>query len=225
MSDTLISRVLVQHEYSEQQHRETSDMTTPDEITRVRQDLETVHQAAGIGLPFGREDVIIELVMAGGLAVFGAVSVFVRSYWLFLAILPPLGALVVRLTFLRLKYRRSTGRSAVRRREYTAGFAGGLASICVLLAFDWSGRAHAHLHLVHAAFLCGCGVVLLGVGIADPGRRASVGGAAGLLVAGLGILFFYETQVIAVVAAALASGLLADAAIMIYQLRSGRAAV
>ncbi len=200
-------------------------MMTPNEITRVKQDLETVRQAAGIGLPFGREDVIVELVMAGGLAVFGFLSVFVRAYWLFLAILPALGALVVSQTLLRLKYRRSTGRSAVRRRQYTAGFAGGLASMALLLTFHWSGLAHAHRHLVYAAFACGSGVALMIVGIADSGQRGYVGGAAGLLVAGLGIVFFYETHAIAVVAAALAGGLLADAAIMIYQLRRGRAAV
>ena len=200
-------------------------MTTPNEITRVKQDLETVRQAAGIGLPFGREDVILELVMAGGLAAFGLLSVFVRGYWLFLALLPGLGALVVSLTLLRLKYRRSTGRSAVRRRQYTAGFAGGLASTALLLAFHWSGLAHADRHLVYAAFACGCGVTLMIVGIADSGRRGCVGGAVGLLVAGLGIVFFCETHVVPVVAAALVGGLLADAAIMMYQLRRGRAAV
>ena len=201
-------------------------MTTPNEITRVKQDLETVRQAAGIGLPFGREDVITEFVMAGGLAIFGFLSVFVRGYWLFWAfLLPALGALVVSLILLRLKYRRSTGRSAVRRRQYTAGFAGGLASTALLLAFHWSGLAHAYSHLVYAAFACGCGVALMIVGIADSRQRAYVGGAVGLLVAGLGIVFFYETHVVAVVAAALAGGLLADAAIMTYQLRRGRAAV
>ncbi|KKM18905.1 hypothetical protein LCGC14_1661000 [marine sediment metagenome] len=200
-------------------------MTTPNEITRVEQDLETVRQASGIGLPFGREDVIVELVAAGGVAVLGFVSIFVTGYWLRLALLPALGPLVVSQTWLRLKYRRSTGRSAVRRREYTAGFAGGLVSMALLLTFHWSGLlAHAHRHLIYAAFACGIGVALMMVGIADSGRRRYVGGAAGLLMAGLGIVFFYETHVVAVVAAASVGGLLADAAIMIYQLRRGRAA-
>ncbi|HUT61339.1 MAG TPA: hypothetical protein VNA25_26110 [Phycisphaerae bacterium] len=224
-SDTLIRRVLLCNEYPGPGYKEKMKMTAPNEIDRVRQDLETVRQAAGISLPFGREDVVAELLMAGGLAIFACVSLFVTGLWVLLSLAPFLGTAVVSLVWLRARYRRRSGRSPVRRREYTAALTGGLLATVLLLSFHWSGLAHANRDLVYAAFACGWGVGFLMAGIADTARRGYVVAAIVALAIGLGIVFFHETRAVSVVAGASTLGLCTDAAVTIHVLRRGRAAV
>ena len=89
------------------------------QIERLRQDIDTIQDAGGIELPFGREDLIIQ----AGLAVWGLVLAAwpwvlrpdMAGLWLL-----PLFLLIVAYGHLLRKYSRASGGSPARRREYTA---------------------------------------------------------------------------------------------------------
>ena len=94
------------------------------EIERVKQDIATIKEAAGLELPFGWDSVWANLI---GLPCIGVVCLV---YWLISdspSRYAPVVAtvfLLLLLGYLRFKYRRSTGRSATERREYGNNFYG-----------------------------------------------------------------------------------------------------
>src|SRR4051794_27363639 len=91
-----------------------------NEIDRIRKDLETIREAAGLELPFGWKDVWLSLAaipLGGVMAALGALSPLRYTR---LAIIPAL-LLLLATAVLRGRYRQSTGRSPVRRKEYSLG--------------------------------------------------------------------------------------------------------
>ena len=94
------------------------------EIERVKQDIATIKEAAGLELPFGWESVWLNLI---GLP---CVGLWCLLYWwifhtpsLFM-IVPPAILILVAERCLRLKYRRSASRSAIRDRQYRVAVCG-----------------------------------------------------------------------------------------------------
>ena len=103
--------------------REESCTTTSD-LERLRADWGAIRQAAGLGPPFGREDVRANLVVAAGGAValvWALLPTGLSSQW---GAVPLILVVAGYVTWMRARYRRGSGRSPMRRREYTSGFVG-----------------------------------------------------------------------------------------------------
>src|SRR3954447_19888780 len=95
------------------------------EFDRIREDLETIREAAGLGLPFGWEDVWLNLALVPCGAILSAAGAFGPAEAARLAAMPVLGV-VLMVVGLRYRFRRSTGRSPARRREYDLAIGAGL---------------------------------------------------------------------------------------------------
>ncbi len=95
-----------------------------NEIERVKQDIATIKEAAGLQLPFGWDSVWSNLI---GLPCVGLWCLL--YWWIFhtpsvFMMIPPVILILVAERFLRLKYRRSTVRSAIRDRQYRVAVCG-----------------------------------------------------------------------------------------------------
>ena len=89
---------------------------TPADLNRVRDDLETIKRAAGVGLPFGREDVRAGLWCAGCGILISAWALL--GPWEYrLVILIPLSLAVLSATRASMTARRKRGLEPVRWRE------------------------------------------------------------------------------------------------------------
>src|SRR4051794_7212436 len=99
------------------------------DIHRIRKDLDTIRAAAGLELPFGWEDVWLSLALAPCGLLLSAAGALGPPGSERLALLPALGAVLAGVA-LRYRYRRNSGRSPVRRKEYDLGLVAGL--LCTL---------------------------------------------------------------------------------------------
>ena len=90
------------------------------ELTRVRQDLATMRQAVGVGLPFGREDVWLSLAWAAaGMPLAAWTAWTAVEQWQFGMLLVIPAALVLVLSgAVAKKYHRRRARASIRWRQY-----------------------------------------------------------------------------------------------------------
>ncbi len=106
-----------------------------EELHRVKEDVATIKEAAGLALPFGWEDVwwylAISLSSLIGL-VWALAPHGMRRHW---GLAPAVALALYYTVHIRLKYRRSTGRSPVRRREYTRELIAIPCGVLVALVF------------------------------------------------------------------------------------------
>jgi hypothetical protein len=155
------------------------------QLDRMRGDLETIREAAGFSLPFGWEDVWFQLAQVPCGVILAFLATFAPLNYVKLGFLVLMAVALIGAMSLRVRFRRSTGRSPVRRREYTIALAA--APLVGLLAgyhLIW-GEAHGVSPLVIGGVLISCiggGLALLG--LTGRGRRAALGAAVPLLVFG-----------------------------------------
>jgi len=190
------------------------------EIGRIRGDLETIRQAAGLGLPFGWEDVWLSLAGVPCGLILSVAGAFIHPLsYVWLAALPVLGVVVFAAS-LRYRFRRSTGRSTARRLEYDLGL--GAAMICSLLAsvfLLWARRTGAPILMIGGAAVSMIGGLCAVLALTSPGRRYWLASAIVLIAFGLVLPFCSPRQVAVVAGASLAICGLATAAIQAGQLR------
>lgn len=163
-----------------------------NELERVKKDLEVMQEAAGLELPFGWEDVWLYAV---GAPAFGIWTVLwalllpggeaMNLLKMVLACVPALAAIGI-YVFLRYKYRRGSGRSAIRRREYSSELIG----MAIIALFLTPYGVFLLLMGCPKPFFFGMMWFFLGmmVGIlafSSRGRLYNLGGALGLMVCGV----------------------------------------
>ena len=93
-----------------------------NEIQRVKQDIDTIKEAAGLELPFGWDSVWAHLIGVPCIGVCCLVYCLLSDSPSRYALAVPAALVLLLLGYLRFKYRRSTGRSATERREYGSQF-------------------------------------------------------------------------------------------------------
>jgi hypothetical protein len=193
-----------------------------NDLERLKSDLATIREAAGLELRFGWEDVWINIAAApAGLTAFVWALFFDgrAANWGFL----PLVALaVVWGVWVRGKYRRSTGRSAVRRREYSASLILALVLAILLAGYVyWAKHMGLGMTSVRAIAFVMVGLALLAVVILDTRRVDALPWAIWVLLAGLVIPWVgLSAQAITALAIAIAGP--SCAAIQVCQLRMSR---
>lgn len=163
-----------------------------NELERVKKDLEVMQEAAGLELPFGWEDVWLYAVGAPAFGIWivlwalllpgGEAMNLLKMGLASVPALPAIGIYV----FLRYKYRRGSGRSAIRRREYSSELIG----MAIIALFVTPYGVFLLLMGCPKPFFFGMMWFFLGimVGIlafSSRGRLYNLGGALGLMVCGI----------------------------------------
>jgi len=195
------------------------------ELERVRGDLEAMREAAGLGLPFGWEDVWLNLALVPCGAMLAVLGFVAPLGSLRLAMMVLFVLVVVVTVGLRLRYRKSTGRSPIRRREYTLGLAVGLLLAGLGAYHLFAGKARGVPMLeVGSVAMSFTAAMLLMLALTSPGRRSGLGMAAALLALGLVLPSCSPRQLFIAAPASVAVGGLLTGLIMAWQLRSERGA-
>lgn len=194
---------------------------TGHELERVKKDVEVIRESMGLDLPFGWEDVWLNvcLVPLGvWLATWSLLPYQLSRLWRIL----PAAILALILVLLRVKYRRSTGRSPVRRRLYSIGLlACPILGLCAFGYLVWVVRSgHDFVFAVGGVWFI-AGLMLLVFALAQPGWLSGLGWAIPMILCGITItvwpvLNVLETNVGVVLIVAGS----ATAVIQAYQLRS-----
>ena len=141
------------------------------EINRIREDLETIREAAGLGLPFGWEDVWLNLAGVPCGLIVSAAGVFGAPEWRSLMAMPALGV-VVAAVGLRYRFRRSTGRSAVRRREYDLAFGAYLLyGVLTGVFLAWAESSGQPTRIMEGFATAMGGALFAVLAATSPGRR------------------------------------------------------
>jgi hypothetical protein len=185
----------------------------------MKADLGVLRQAAGLEPPFGREDVRAHLAVAAGGAValvWALMPTGLPAQW---GTVPLILVGVGYVTWMRTKYRRSSGRSPVRRREYTSEIVG----IFVLGAFAlvyrlWAGKLGISTTIAGSAGMFVFGLAMLIPVLRDRNRLPDLGVAVPLMVCGLVIPFCPVSLWVVLGATFMIAGL-ATAALMAHSLR------
>lgn len=190
------------------------------EIDRIREDIRTIREAAGLELPFGWEDVWLSLAGVPCGLVLSAVGALGPLSSARLATLPLLGV-VLAAAVLRFQHRRSSGRSPLRRKEYDLGLATGL--LCALIAggyLAWARHLGRPTEVTGGLAVAMTGVLCAVLGATGRGRRSCFAAAAVLFAYGLVIPLCSPRQVVIAGGVALAAVGLGAAAIQAWQLRA-----
>lgn len=192
---------------------------TENDLTRVKEDLATIGRAAGLELPFGQEEVWANLGFAAGgvvAAVWALLPHGLPAQW---GMVPIILLVVVYLTRMRVRYRRTTGRSPVRRREYTASLVGMILVGALAVVYRlWASKLGISLIVAGSAALFILGLSMLLPVLRDRGRVPDLGIAIPLILCGLAIPLVPISHWI-LMGAAFAVGGVAAALLTAHQLR------
>ncbi len=159
-----------------------------NEIERVKQDIATIKEAAGLELPFGWDYVWLHLFG------FPAMGVWFLAYWLIsdspsrMIMAVPIVPMLAALGYLRFKHRRSTGSSAIKRREYGMNFYANIFLGGVLLVFlTWARRAGIDTTYLGSGLVTMCGLMGTLIAFQDRQRISYLGGSIPCILFGISI--------------------------------------
>jgi len=190
-------------------------------LDRIRGDLETLRQAAGLELPFGRDDVHTNLWAAACGALVALWTGLAPWEYRGLIALPLLAAVAGCLWMARRAHQNRAAKPAPWR-EHRRGILVVLVVLpAVALYIQWEKRMGLPREMAGAAAVFFVGLAALLVALGDRRRISYLGAALPLMAFGLAIPLLERSQVILAGGACVAVGCLTAAAIQAYQL--GRA--
>jgi hypothetical protein len=157
------------------------------ELERVKEDIEIIKEAAGLELPFGWEDVWLNVYLVP-VGVWLAIWSFLPYQLSRLLRILPVAVLAAVFVLLQIKYRRSTGRSPVRKRLYSIGLlACPILGLCAFGYLVWAVRSgHDFVFAVGGMWFV-AGLILLIFAFAQPGRLSNLGWAIPMILCGITI--------------------------------------
>lgn len=159
-------------------------------IERLEADLGTLRQAVGLAPPFGREEIWAHLVFAACGAVtlvWALLPTGLPAQW---GAVPLILCVVGYVTWMRARYRHDSGRSPMRRHEYTSGMAAGVVVVASAVIYRvWATRLGLSLTIMGSAAMFFFGLALLVVLLRDRNRLPDLGIALPLMACGLLIPF------------------------------------
>ncbi len=189
------------------------------DLTRVKEDLATIRSAAGLEPPFGHEDVRASFMLAAGGAVamlWALLPLGLPDQW---GMIPVILLVIAYVARMRARYARETGRSGVRRREYTAGLVGMVVVGVLAVVYRlWATKLGISLTVAGGAALFILGLSLILPVLRDRMRVPDLGLAVPLMLCGLAIPLVSVSLWI-LVGAAFAIGGVAGALLIARQLR------
>ena len=155
------------------------------EIERVKEDIEIIKEAAGLELPFGWEDVWINLYLIPvgiWLAIWSFLPFELSRIWRIL----PVAILAPVFMLLRIKYRRTTGRPPMRRRSYSVVlFLTPILGLCAFGYLVWVIRTGHDFFFAVGGMWFFMGLMLLIFAFAQPGQLFNLGWAIPMILCGI----------------------------------------
>jgi len=190
------------------------------ELKRVKEDIEIIKEAAGLELPFGWEDVWINLYLIPvgiWLAIWSFLPFQLSRIWRIL----PVAILVPIFVLLRIKYRRTTGRPPMRRRGYSVVlFLTPVLGLCAFGYLVWVIRSGRDFVFAVGGMWFFMGIMLLIFAFAERGRLFYLGWAIPIILFGISITIWPELNILEMnVGIMLIAASSATAVIQAYQLK------
>ncbi len=190
-----------------------------NEVQQMKDDMAVIERAIGLNPSVGREEVWVNLALAGGglvALVWALLPTGLPAQW---GMAPLILLVIGYLVRMRTRYRRSTGRSPFRRREYTTGLVsmvvvGGLAVIYRL----WATEQGISLTFAGSAAFFIFGLAMVLTVLRDHSRLPDLGLAIPLMICGL-VIPLSPVSLWVPVGAAFAFGGAARAMLMARQFR------
>jgi hypothetical protein len=192
-------------------------------LDRVREDLQTMRNAAGFDLPFGQFDVLSN-VWIGCCGLFITLCA-VAAPWEYRGVLAlPLGLAVAGAAWAGVRARRERGDRPAGWREHKSGLvAAGIVTPLAVAYMRWERHLGLPRETVGAAALFFIGLALLVIGILDRRRRHYLGGALALMPYGIVLPSLAPPQVVAAGGLCMFAACLSSAAIQRWQLKRAAA--
>jgi hypothetical protein len=166
------------------------------ELERIKEDIEIIKEAAGLELSFGWEDVwlSIYLIPVGvWLAIWRFLPFQLSRIWRIL----PVTVIFIVYVLLRIKYRRSTGRSPVRRRGYSVVlFLTPVLGLCAGGYIVWVIRSGRDFVFAVGGMWFFAGLMLLIFAFAERGRLYYLGWAIPVILFGISITIWPELNML-----------------------------
>ncbi len=190
------------------------------EIDRLRADIETIWEAGGLDLPFGWEDVCLNIALVPCGVILAAAAGEIDSPEAALWAVTPVLGVCFGVVGLRYRFRKSTGRSPARRREYDLMLGAGLLyGLLTGVFLEWARSTGQP-----AGIAGGCATAMSGglcavLASTSPGRRYWSAPALTLIANGLVYPVCSPPQLAIAGGVAMAASGVAAAAIQARQLR------
>jgi uncharacterized membrane protein HdeD (DUF308 family) len=192
-----------------------------NELKKMKEDMEVMKESMGLELPFGWDTVFVSLVLLPAAGIWCLFYMLISEQpsrlWAAIPLVIPFAAM----GYLRFKYRRSTGRSAIKRREYGFNFYGSIVLGAVSAGyFIWAMRVGLDIVYLAGGLLLMCGIMSTLSAFQSRGRLHYLGGGIPVILLGIST-FIWPTRdalgvnaCITLIVVGLASG-----AIQVYQLK------
>jgi hypothetical protein len=156
------------------------------EIDRLRADIETIREAGGLDLPFGWEDVCLNLATVPCGVILAAATGAIDSPVAALCAGAPGLGVFLSVVGLRYRFRRSTGRSPARRREYDLKLGSGLLfGLLTGVFLEWARSRGQPAEIAGGCATAMAGALCAVLATTSPGRRYWSASALGLIAYGL----------------------------------------
>lgn len=162
------------------------------ELERVKADVEIIKEAAGFDLPFGWDSVLVNFLL------FPGIGLWISAYW-FLSDkthslvmgIPVCVAILAAFGYLRFKYRKSSGRSAIKRQEHKWNFIELILSFSIIVPyFFWTDRAGVNPLHVGGGILIVLGITHTIAALQLKGKLYWLGGGIPAAVFGIALLIW-----------------------------------
>lgn len=166
-------------------------------LERVKEDIETIKEAAGLDLPFWWDSVWMNIILLPAVGIWYLIYTGLAEkpsgFWLYF----PAAILLGGMGYLRFRYRRSTGRSPAKRNEYGFTFYSNVIIGLVAGGYLLWARAKG----LETAYI-GCGLMLLigafGILLAFSmkGRLYYLGGSIPVFCLGITLLIWTTPRIV-----------------------------
>lgn len=192
-----------------------------NELKQIKEDMEAIKESMGLELPFGWDTVIVSLLLLPAAGVWCLLYLLISDQPSRLGAAIPLVVPFAAMGCLRFKYRRSTGRSAIKRREYGFNFYGSIVLGTVSAGyFIWAMRVGLDIVYLAGGLFLMCGVMSAFMAFQTRGRLHYLGASIPVVLLGASTLIWPTRDALAVNACiTLILVGLASGAIQVYQLR------
>jgi hypothetical protein len=190
------------------------------ELRRLRDDLDTIQQAAGLTLPFDWADVrlTLGLIPAGAaMALWAALS---EEEYLLAALVPALVLALASGFWWGKRWRKQAKRHAWRRETIFASTSAILVGLAVAGYILWGKQVGLSVATLKGAGMVSFGLVLAVLAVTCPARRSYLAGALVMMPLGLAFPFCSGRQMLLVGGFALMAAGLIGALIQAFQLRA-----
>ena len=192
-----------------------------NELKQMKEDMEVIKESMGLELPFGWETVLVSFVLLPAAGIWCLFYLLISEQPSRLGAAIPLVLPFAAMGYLRLKYRRSTGRSAVKRREYGFNFYGSIVLGAMTAGYVvWAMRAGLDIVYLAGGLMLMGGLMTVLMAFQTRGRLHYLGSGIPVILLGASAWIWPTRDALVVNACiTLIVAGLATGAIQVYQLK------